>query len=221
MAVVSPTPRRMKTPSWLDLRLVLGVVLVLASVLVGARVVAAAHHTDRMLALTRDLAAGSTIGIDDLTDVQVRLADRGVYLADEAEAVGKQLNRALARGELLPVAALTTPAPLTTVSVPLAFANAPTLHAGVRIELWLSTKTCRTIVLLAAATVQQVHQGTGSFTTDNGQNVVLSLAPGLAERVVAALAEPDATIRAGVLSGPASADANDALPPLTACAEPR
>ena len=40
-SVPGPVPRRVRPPRWLDLRLVLGVLLVLASVLLGARIVGA------------------------------------------------------------------------------------------------------------------------------------------------------------------------------------
>lgn len=218
MVAASPTPRRIKTPSWLDLRLVLGVVMILASVLIGARLVAGAKHTNAVLALTRDLAAGSTVRAEDLTSVRVQLADRAVYLSNAAEVIGKQTNRPLARGELLPVAAVGLGTALTTVSVPFAVAAAPQLSAGGRIEVWLSSKTCRPLVLLADATVQQVDRGQSSFGAGVGQNVVLSLPSALAERVVTALALPDATIRAGVLTGPAAT--NTSLPPLDGCLSP-
>ncbi len=59
----SPTPRRVATPSWLDRRLLLGVALVLASVVIGARVVGAADDTTRMLSVRRDLAAGTLLAL--------------------------------------------------------------------------------------------------------------------------------------------------------------
>ena len=220
MSVASPVPRRIKAPSWLDLRLVIGVVLVLGSVVLGAKIVSGANHTYRMLAVTRDLAAGTLLSRDDVTAVRVQLPDRGrgIYLSAEAEVLGKQLNRALATGELLPAAALGTAAALTTVTVPFTADNAPILSPGQRVEIWLSTKTCASIVLLADVTVQEVHDATGgSFSSSGGQNVVVSVAPGLAGRVVGALARDGATIRAGILTGPARAAANDALPDLDAC----
>src|SRR4051794_32919907 len=55
-ALTGPTPRRVRPPRWLDLRLVLGVLLVLASVLLGARVVGAADATVPVWAVTGDLA---------------------------------------------------------------------------------------------------------------------------------------------------------------------
>lgn len=220
MSVPSPVPRRIKAPSWLDLRLVIGVVLVLGSVVLGAKIVSGANHTYRMLATTRDLAAGTLLSRDDVKAVRVQLPDRGhgIYLSDDADVLGKQLNRSLASGELLPAASLGTPAALTTVTVPFTADNAPTLSPGQRVEIWLSTKTCASIVLLADVTVQDVHAATGSsFSSSGGQNVVVSIAPDLAGRVVGALARDGATIRAGILTGPAQAAANNALPDLDAC----
>src|SRR3712207_7134950 len=49
-----PSPRRVRPPRWLDLRLVLGVLLVLGSVLLGARVVGAADATVPVWAVAGD-----------------------------------------------------------------------------------------------------------------------------------------------------------------------
>src|SRR6476469_1490712 len=63
------TPRRVRPPRWLDLRLVLGVLLVLGSVLLGARVVGAADATVPVWAVTGDLAAGTRLDASDLRAV--------------------------------------------------------------------------------------------------------------------------------------------------------
>jgi hypothetical protein len=216
----SPTPRRIAAPSWLDLRLVLGVVLVLASVLIGAKIVSGANHTYRVLAVTRSLAAGTMLNRDDVTTVRVQVPrhGEGIYLSDDADVTGKQLNRPLGRGELLPAAALGKPPALTTLTVPFPADAAPALSPGQRVEIWLATKACASVVLLADVTVQDVHASAGSsFSSGGGQNVVVSLPPELAGRVVSALAIDGATIRAGVLTGPASPTANETLPTLNAC----
>jgi hypothetical protein len=58
----------------------------------------------------------------------------------------------------------------------------------------------------------------GSFADGTGgQDVVVSVAPELAERVVAALAVDEVKIRAGVLAGPRD-EPLGALPDLTPCA---
>jgi len=203
----SPTPRRVSRPSWLDVRLVLGVVLVLVAVVTGAKVVSSARHTDRQLVVARDLSAGTTLRAADLhvIDAQLPEADKRahIYVSDPAKAVGRVLERALAKGELLPSGALGAAPGRTTVSVPFAADAAPRLSRGQRIVVWLSTKSCPSMVLLSDVTVQDVRSAdVGNFTSGGvGQDVVLSVAPALAERVVGALAIADATIRAGVLSG--------------------
>lgn len=213
----SPQPSRVRTPRWLDARLVVGVVLVLAAVLIGAKVVSGAQHTRRMLALTHDLAAGATLRAADLTHVNVRLPSSGVYLADEGRAIGRQLNRPLAKGELVPSAALGTATESTTISVPLQARDAPQLHRGQRVEIWLSTPACRSVVLLSDVTVQDVHAGSDAIGAGTGQDVVLTVSPQLAERVVAALADKDAVIRAGVLTGTPAQHVATELPSLTEC----
>ena len=212
-------PRRISGPSWLDLRLVLGVLLVLSAVLVGALVVGRARDTDPQLVLTRDVAAGTTLRADDVRVVQAQLPDSDrVYATAAPDVVGKVVDRALVRGELLPAAALGRTPPRTTVSVPFEAGAAPRLGRGQRIVVWLSTPACPSMVLLPDVTVQDVLAAeNGAFTSGaGGQDVVLSVEPPLAQRLVGALAIDGAVIRAGVLSGAAAADGG-ALPELDAC----
>ena len=208
MTAASPSPRRIAKPSWLDLRLVLGVTLVLAAVLIGAAVFARANHRYPMVVATRDLAVGSILGSDDLTVAQVQLPDRGagVYLRRTTAALGKQLQRPVATGELVPAAAIRRAPARTTVTVPFATGTAPLLRPGERIKVWVSTPTCTSVVVLPAVTVQGVQADTGaSFTTGTGgQDAVISVDPPLADRVIAALAIDQAQLRAGVLVGGAS-----------------
>jgi hypothetical protein len=218
MVVPSPTPRRISPPSWLDLRLILGVVLVIGSVAAGAYLISAADHTDRVLAVTRDLSAGTILHADDVTTVSVRLSrdSTGHYLTAGTPIDGKRLARPIARGELLPAAALQAIPALTTVTVPLATGQAPRLSTGQRIELWISTKRCPSAVLLYDVTVQAVQSiDPNALASDADQSVTLSLPPEQANRVVTALAIEDVTVRAGVLSGP---DITGSLPDLSTCA---
>jgi hypothetical protein len=209
-------------PRWLDLRLVLGIALVLAAVAIGAEVVQGARRTDSMLAVTHDLAAGTILQSGDLKTVGARLPGARVYITDPAKAVGKMLTRPLSAGELLPATVLGAVAGRTTVSVPLASDAAPKLSRGQRIVVWLSTKTCPSLVLLSDITVQQVHStDPGTFASGGtGQDVVLSVPPDLADRVVTALAIDDATLRAGVLTG-AQRSPDAALPDVDSCTPPK
>lgn len=221
----SPQPRRIATPRWLDLRLVLGVLLVLASVLIGAKVVASAEDTYPRVAARHDLAAGTVLSADDLRLVQVQLPHHGngVYLAELKDVVGRQLRRPVAAGELVPTGAVVRVSPQTTVTVPLASGAAPDLRKGERIELWLSTASCSSVVLLPAVTVQAVHSDNGAIADSGsgGQDVVISVPPEQADRVVSALAIDQAQVRAGVLVGTGPADPATPLPDVATCVPPK
>lgn len=201
----SPEPRRIPTPSWLDLRLVLGVALVLASVLIGATVVSRASDTHASVTATRDLAAGTILRSEDIRVTQVQLPDdgAGVYLDDVDLAVGRSLDRAVAKGELVPAAAIEEVKARTRVTVPLASGAAPRLHDGERVELWVSTSTCASVVLLPDVTIQDVRTESDATFGDGsaGQEIVISVDPVLAGRVIGALGIDGGQIRAGVLVG--------------------
>jgi hypothetical protein len=98
---------------------VLGVLLVLGSVLVGARVVGAADATVPVWALTSDLAAGTTRGAEDLVAVDVRLdATAGAYLSASTRPEGRTLARAVRAGELLPRSVLEERTELVQLALP-------------------------------------------------------------------------------------------------------
>ncbi|MGY2081808.1 SAF domain-containing protein [Modestobacter sp. SYSU DS0657] len=106
-APTGPVVRRVRPPRWLDLRLVLGVLLVLGSVLVGARVVTAADATVPVWSAGADLAAGTVLTAADLVSVPVRLDDvAGAYLSASTRPEGRVLARAVRAGELVPRSAL-------------------------------------------------------------------------------------------------------------------
>jgi hypothetical protein len=114
-----PAPRRVRPPRWLDLRLVLGVLLVLGSVLLGARVVSAADATVPVWAVAGDLAAGTQLTADDLVPVDVRLDETaGAYLSTSTRPEGRTLSRAVQAGELLPRSALEQADELVQVALP-------------------------------------------------------------------------------------------------------
>src|SRR4051812_18242447 len=118
-ALPGPTPRRTRPPRWLDLRLVLGVLLVLGSVLLGARVVGAADATVPVWAVTGNLAAGTELSADDLRAVDVRLGDAAnAYLSTSTHPEGSTLSRAVRAGELLPRAALDPTTELVQLALP-------------------------------------------------------------------------------------------------------
>ena len=219
----SPPARRLAAPRWLDTRLVLGVLLVLVSVVVGARVLASADDAAPVWALSRDLAAGSTITAGDLERSRVRLLDDdGRYVpapGGSAPPVGYVLERAVGAGELLPRAALRPPgevARLRDVAVPVEEGHLPAdLRAGQLVDVYVTAgegpgptapaaAAGPTGLVLRAVPVaaRPGDDGRGA----GAEQVVLSVPEGEAQALVAAL-------RAGAVDLVRVPDA-EALPPL-------
>jgi hypothetical protein len=213
----SPAPRRLQQPSWLDLRLVLGVAMVVASVAGGALALSAADHRQARWAITRDLAAGTVLSSADVRAVRVQLGSSDQeYLPVTEAVVGRTVHSSVRSGQLLPRSVLATPAEGVAVTIPLRPDNGPTISRGDRITVWLSTKSCQGEVLLSGVPVQSVARSAdASFGSDTGSVLVVELPGPAARRVVAALDLDGAVIRAGVLSGGQSADPVSA--DLTGC----
>jgi hypothetical protein len=214
---MSPPARRLGLPTWFDTRLLIGVTLVLLSVAGGARLISGARHTSAVVAITRNLEAGTWLSAADIEIVRAQLPRdaRAQYLTDPSDAIGKRLGRALSAGELVPLGALRVPEPATTVVIPLPPDAAPTLAAGQRVVLWLSTPSCSSRLLLDDVTVQSVHENrSATFAAAGGQTLVVSLPPDRAERVIAALAIDDVVLRGARLDGSIAAAE---LPDLAPC----
>ena len=107
----APVASRLPRARWLDARLLLGVLLVLVSVVVGSRVVAAADDTSAVWSLRHDVGADSVLSARDVEQRQVQLgADQKAYFtATDGNPVGRVVRHSLARGELVPWSALAKP----------------------------------------------------------------------------------------------------------------
>jgi hypothetical protein len=200
---VSPIPRRTTRPSWLDLRLVFGVALVLGAMLLGAVVLSSADKRDPVWALSHDVAAGTVLRASDLRSVRVQLGSAAPqYLQASDAVVGKQIQHALRAGELLPRAEIADPDVGITITLPVRPENAPPrLNGGDRITVWVSTKTCRATVILSGTAVQEVKTGSGAaFGSSGTLGVGVRLTTAEAQRVVPALDLDGAVLRVGVLS---------------------
>ena len=136
--------RRIQVPSWRDTRLLVGLLLVLASTVGGALVVAQADRTAPVFAAVRPLTPGTALTSGDLTVVSVRLADSGdQYLSARARlAEGQVVLRTVAAGELVPLSALGARdrVDLRPVSVPVAADVAEPLGPGVLVDVWVADR---------------------------------------------------------------------------------
>ena len=212
----SPAPHRLRLPGWLDLRLVLGVALVLASVALGAKVLASSDNRDAFWGATRDLAPGTVITESDIVVLRVQLGDGSAYVPAAEEVVGKAIARAIGDGEMLPRAGLGDPVGATTVTIPVDTNESPAVQRGQRITVWVSTASCRAVVVLPDVAVQAVAAPrAGGLSAGARTALTVRLSPQLAARVVLALDLPSAVIRVGVLSGVPGASGE--LSDLAAC----
>lgn len=214
-APVSPAPTRFRAPSWLDLRLLLGIALVLGSVVLGARVMASADERSAVWRTTHALAAGTVLTGDDLEIARVQLGDTDGYLPAAESAVGRVATHDIGPGELLAYSAVDDAPPGTTLTIPVASLNAPAIERGARVAIWVSTQVCTAAVVLPEAAVQAVADDRGGFSAASQIGVVVRVEADLALRVVRALDLPDAVIRIGVLDGAAAP--GGPLPDLALC----
>lgn len=201
--IPSPPARRVGTPSWLNLRVALGILLIAASVTAGARIVAGADRSVRVWALTRDVAAGTVLAPADVEPARVRLFGSGpLYLRTADSPAGRSVSRELRAGELLPAAAVRTAPPAAVVAVPVPPQNAPLLARGQSVDVWATVKGCPPERVLAGVPVQEVRaERAGALSAAGGSiQVVLRVATADAARLVAALGA-EAVIRLVVLDG--------------------
>lgn len=210
----SPPARRLRPPSWFDLRLLVGVLLVVGSMAAGTAVVSSAGRSVRVWAVTRDVAASTVLAVDDVRPARVRLFDSASgYLDVGRSPVGLAVRRGLAAGELLPAAALEDSRPGLVVNLPVRPENAPSVARGQAVDVWAGTKDCGPRRVLASAAVQEVRTDeAGGLAARTGVlQVVLRVGPADAERLLAVLGV-DSTIRLVVVDGPPSAGAGPATP---------
>ncbi|HEX7538296.1 MAG TPA: hypothetical protein VF391_14995 [Dermatophilaceae bacterium] len=169
-----PTAARLQKPSWRDTRLVVGVVLVLLSMTVGAKAIAAADDTVPMYAAVASLVPGQPVTQGDVRRVDVQLgADRHWYVAaDHDIAPDTFALRDVRPGELLPRSALGTRSSidLKPVSVLVDGGGAAQLAAGSVVDVWVNAKDPssaaekygRPVKTLEAATVARTPEASAS-----------------------------------------------------------
>jgi len=199
---VSPPARRLRRSSWLDLGLVTGVLLVVVSVVLGARVVAGADQSVQVWAVTHDVSAGTTLAPGDVRPARVRLFDSAqAYLRADQSPAGRTVTRHLRAGELLPRSAVVATPPGAIVNIPVQLGNAPELARGELVDIWATAKGCAPVQVLARVPVQDVRDSGGVLAVGSASTqVIVRVSPADARRAVVALSD-ESTIRLVVLDG--------------------
>ena len=141
----SPPATRANRSRWRDPRLVVGIAVVAACTLLGARLLDDADDTAGVWAARVALNAGQQVSPSDVVRREVRFADQGdadTYLsADTPLPGGATLGRAVGPGELLPRAALGDAGTGALTEVPLSVdseAVPTTLRVGTVVDVWVT-----------------------------------------------------------------------------------
>jgi Flp pilus assembly protein CpaB len=195
----SPRAQRTGRPRWVDARLITGVLLVLVSVIVGARIIAASDSSEPVWLAAHDLAAGKQLSADDLTRGRAHLfGQHGIYVsAKTPPPTGYVLTRPIGKGELLPVAAVAPPGQspqFRLVTLQVASLRVPLhLGAGDRVDVYVTPRATGTQsqpsrLVYAAAVVQSVNSGSHGLTADSADTaVVLQIPPTEVANVLAGI----------------------------------
>lgn len=130
--------------TWMDPRLVIGVVLVLASLAGVWLVVQQSSRTDTAWAATRTLLPGDTVAAGDVQQVEVRLPQsQERYLDASADPVGMVVASTVGEGEVLPVRALgeSAGADRSAMVIEIQGALPRSVRAGSLVDVWTAAPT--------------------------------------------------------------------------------
>lgn len=201
----APQAARLRRPSWRDRRLLVGLLLVLLAVGLGARVVAQADRTVPVFAARGTLPVGSALTVDTLTVVRVRLAgaEQRYLSAERPLPSGQVLTRAVGAGELVPAAALAPAVALDRrpLGIPVDGVLPAGLAPGGLVDVWASARDrkaggsafAKPERLVASAPVYQVTAPTSGLAVSRTTTVHVLLADADLARVLAALANGSRT----------------------------
>lgn len=192
---MSPDATRQVRARWRDPRLALGIVLVAACALLGARLLTAADDTVAVWAVADDRVAGQTIGPEDVVAIRVRFATQATangYLSAADPVPGAVLARDLAAGELVPRAALGAAAGSDLVELPVAVPaeSVPTgLDTGSVVDIWVTpTDATEAVRVLSGVSVLRAPAYGGSLSPTAGAQLLVGLDAAAQEDLPAALA---------------------------------
>jgi hypothetical protein len=167
---------RLRRPSWRDTRLLVGLVLVLASVALGARVIALADDTVPVYAARAALPPGTPLTSDNLIVARARITGAdGRYLdARDPLPSGRVLLRQVGPGEIVPLSAIGSADALATrpVTVPLQGSPPAGLVTGALADVWASERAPGTGAAGEYVAPKRIAQSVEVFhVTDEGDSL--------------------------------------------------
>lgn len=167
-----------------DLRFVLGIALVLASVIGVVTLVQSLNHTVTVYVTATTIPTGAVVTVDDLKVEQVSLglsAER--YLSPADTLTGQVARHALPAGELIAKSAITRAAPNTTITTVIAVTGTlpESVRVGSTVDVWAaptgSTRTTEAVeptTVLTGVEVVRITEASG-FAATNSTDVELRI----------------------------------------------
>ncbi len=174
------TGARLKPPSWKDPRLLVGVLLVLASVVGVISLVGSADQTTEVYAARDSIAVGERLTADNVVRAKVRLGETEQhYVTVEAGLPDRLVAvQRIGKNQLVPKESLATVDALDRkpVAVTIDEALPPQAVAGTRVDVWVALPDARNgfsepKLLLPGAEIAQVTAG--STALGSSRNTVL------------------------------------------------
>lgn len=132
---------RLRKPSWRDPRLLVGILLVLASVAGVVALVRAADTNILAYAAKGDIAVGQAVGPDQLVAVEVRLGEaEGRYFTRGELPDGAVALQRIAKGDLVPASSLGAAGALGRKPIPISVSEPLPAEAvaGTRVDVWVA-----------------------------------------------------------------------------------
>lgn len=166
--LAAPPAMRVRRPRWRHPQLVIGALLVLISVVVGVRVVAAADDTIAVLVASKDLSPGQPLTAELVETRQVGIDGAEQLYYTERLGQGEVVVRHVRAGELVPRSAVAAAADVATgedavrfVTLAVPIAEAPAgLSAGDTVDVWVTPAgTGKAKRLAAGLTVTDASSG--------------------------------------------------------------
>ncbi|KGN36995.1 hypothetical protein [Knoellia subterranea] len=138
----TPTAQRLRKPSWRDSRLLVGLLLVLASTAIGAYVVSRADDRVPMYAAKSGLMAGQPLTSEDVVRVDVQLGESAGDYLGAAEGLPEKsfVLREVRAGELIPQTAVggEDEATARPVTLQVDATSASTLREGSIVDVYVN-----------------------------------------------------------------------------------
>ncbi len=196
-----PRASRSRRPGWRNPRLLLGIFLVAGSVVLGARLLAAADDSVGVWVVARDLPAGASIDSGDLEKRNLRFPDDrtadGYLSAREDAPAGATLNRPVSAGELLPRSALAEGSGPDLVEVPISVLTddlPATVRQGSVVDVWVAPKVAsvdpakvKAVAVLTDVVVVSVPRSSDTLAPQTTRQVIVGVPAARAGDLGAAL----------------------------------